>query len=645
MKRLLLPLLLLLPFLASLTHAQSNPQTGHGAPTGVCVGPYTDTDTGNLYVCKTGQYTLAGGSSSSASSALTIDVASQVGAHFDTQSISLATLASGSAVVTAPAGTFAASDAGKNFVAFTTCGTGIIAATQGRAIAETTIVSFQSTSQVTVGANSNVTVAGTACIWWGHPDDAAFTAADTAAAAATACPTIQMPAKMGWIEQAHWITSLPLCENQGIGWQQGGIRNGNGLTVQGVSPGSSILFVAPNLATANSGTCIGSGGGTVGNTVCFGGRPSQIFRKFRLTGGGNMATGFPSLKGVFVLGMYADMDYVILDDFGSNDTNAIFQMGGPFQQIGGAINHSEIIGFGSELVTFGGGWFTDSALQSMCPSSGLPMLNIAATDTWISFHSLYAPSQCAAVNSRAINVNGILFSYGDALFSESPANSTFGFVPSSSGARVIVDGLSVGVGTGHLNVALHNPTANTYMRVSNSVLDVGAGNATITAQAAGAVVVDGGGNSLKSGILSVSGGGLVSGNKSQVENSTNTVVASRNTLLGTTTLLPASAPWTGTTMPFTLLLNAYDSAAGVGCTGNSTVTWTISYTDATGTAQTQTATETITTNGGATGGDKLTTTFTLLTQSGTAITYSATAPTGGSCATTVPSFAAQLALS
>lgn len=67
MKRLLLPLLLLLPFLAPLTHAQSNPQTGHGAPTGVCVGPYTDTDTGNLYVCKTGQYTLAGGSSSSAS--------------------------------------------------------------------------------------------------------------------------------------------------------------------------------------------------------------------------------------------------------------------------------------------------------------------------------------------------------------------------------------------------------------------------------------------------------------------------------------------------------------------------------------------------------------------------------------------------
>lgn len=51
---------LLVPGLAK---SQVNPQTGHGAPSGPCLGPYTDIDTGNFYVCKVGQYSLAGGSS------------------------------------------------------------------------------------------------------------------------------------------------------------------------------------------------------------------------------------------------------------------------------------------------------------------------------------------------------------------------------------------------------------------------------------------------------------------------------------------------------------------------------------------------------------------------------------------------------
>lgn len=47
--------------LGAMAKAQLNPQQGHGAPSGPCVGPYVDTDTGNFYVCKTGQYSLAGG--------------------------------------------------------------------------------------------------------------------------------------------------------------------------------------------------------------------------------------------------------------------------------------------------------------------------------------------------------------------------------------------------------------------------------------------------------------------------------------------------------------------------------------------------------------------------------------------------------
>lgn len=62
MKRLLMLLVLLMFLALPVAHAQVNPQIGHGAPSGVCLGPYVDTDTGNLYVCKVGQYSLSGGS-------------------------------------------------------------------------------------------------------------------------------------------------------------------------------------------------------------------------------------------------------------------------------------------------------------------------------------------------------------------------------------------------------------------------------------------------------------------------------------------------------------------------------------------------------------------------------------------------------
>lgn len=137
-------------------------------------------------------------------------------------------------------------------------------------------------------------------------------------------------------------------------------------------------------------------------------------------------------------------------------------------------------------------------------------------------------------------------------------------------------------------------------------------------------------------------GGTVLGNCSISDIITNPTVTSRNASLSSQILVPAiRLPYTG---PMNVKLYAFDVApAGSGCTGNTTVVWTISYTDNTGTAQTQTATETITTNGGSTGGDKLATTFTFSTNGVTAISYSTTYTIGTGC-TTGPSYAAQLAV-
>jgi hypothetical protein len=152
------------------------------------------------------------------------------------------------------------------------------------------------------------------------------------------------------------------------------------------------------------------------------------------------------------------------------------------------------------------------------------------------------------------------------------------------------------------------------------------------------VIIDGCGNNFPNVASSTWAANGFIGTCSTNQNATNTLVASRNTSLGSTTLLPANR-WAVPNL--TLQLYSYDSAAGAGCTGNSTAVYTFSYTDPTGTVQTSTATQTITGNGGATGGDALKTTLPIALQVNTAVTYTITFTPNGTCAP-APSFAGQV---
>ncbi len=158
----------------------------------------------------------------------------------------------------------------------------------------------------------------------------------------------------------------------------------------------------------------------------------------------------------------------------------------------------------------------------------------------------------------------------------------------------------------------------------------------------GGTIIDGCGNFVSSGTFNnIYTGGVVIGTCSIAGAATNTSIASRNTAIGSTPLIAGNGAGMIWPALLTVRLYAYDSAAGVGCTGNSTVTWTISYTDLTGTAQTQTAVETIVTNGGATGADKLAVTFAISSGNAGALNYS-TAYTPGAGCTTNPSYAATI---
>lgn len=274
-----------------------------------------------------------------------------------------------------------------------------------------------------------------------------------------------------------------------------------------------------------------------------------------------------------------------------------------------------------------------------CQGSG----ELGVPSTWIG-------GQCGGQNGVSFQTASVA---GQAVVTEGMyINQSFGSFGCNAGGGVWADHGS------HCTNSLEVTNANAVFYGSpGTILDqFGGGNSALTITAgiahlsgvrfvgvggiinqAGGTIYDDCGNILAGTTGTFTAGGVI-GTCSLSQSATNPAVASRNTTLGTTQLLPANR-WPGPNI--TIELYAYDSAAGASCTGNTTVTWTISYTDPTGTAQTSTATETITTNGGSTGGDALKVLLPVSLNSGTVVNYSTTYSIGTGCVTG-PSYAAQL---
>jgi hypothetical protein len=547
------------------------------------------------------------------------------GMKWDAKQLQTANFTNGSNVVTTTTPTFAASDVGKAFWAFTKCVGDDPTPTFTPAIVRTTITGFTSSTQVSVGANAsaNPASANTGCIIFGTPDDAALALLEAAAAASLTCPIILFPPAGTILEFPHFIQSVPACnataQNKGenlIGWGQ---------TFAGWGKGVSILFLSPNFASNIAGCT----GGITGKG-CFFGQPGMHLRGFQFQGGAMLSTGFASQKNIVEFDTDSLVEDVGFYMFGGNDTNVQMQLT-PI----GEVNFTNVA-----TMDFGTGWGVNTAggrtggfwslnhtsLGGHCKTG---LVTLGTSVELDSFNSFFASGNCSLVNWTFITMGaGSRWkSHSDLVFQDGGSLTQYGVQPStSSGAVVDLYGTQI---------------ASTYSVLTNQPITVNCHGCQMSGAVflnnAAAVFNDFGGGTFNS----FSGSGVVNGVQSLIGNQLNTSVASRNTLLGATTLLAAGASVTGQNSVLTLSLYAYDSAAGASCTGNTTVTWTISYTDPTNTVQTQTAVETITTNGGATGGDKLQQTFTFQIKGGTAVTYS-TAYTPGSGCVTNPSYAAQL---
>lgn len=178
MRRILLltTFLLTTPFWAK---AQVNPLQGHGAPSGTCVAPYTDTDTGNFYTCALGQFHLSGANPLPVNSPLPASSSGpgpvfnvkNYGAFGDSQSSLNATPAT--TVLNCTDCAFTSADVGKRI----SCATAFVT----QVAPSTTITAVNSTTQVALSGSS---AGNNPCtVLWGHSDDAACTAAMIAAVA------------------------------------------------------------------------------------------------------------------------------------------------------------------------------------------------------------------------------------------------------------------------------------------------------------------------------------------------------------------------------------------------------------------------------------------------------------------------------
>lgn len=250
MKRLLpLLLLLLMPLLVpGLAKSQVNPQTGHGAPSGPCLGPYTDIDTGNFYVCKVGQYSLAGSvSPNSPIPQSTVGPGFNVktyGAKGDSRTCDVAASAGGGTTHMTGACNYTAADVGKSvFFNFGPVPTNALFASVP------TITAFNSATDVTLSLPQNGG-AVTGFVVIGTIDDTAVLTALAAAVAAakgsisvgnrssfSATPVLYFPAGGYFLCTSSANLSVPALTD--------------GFVITGDGPDSTFLYTPAN----NAGGC------------------------------------------------------------------------------------------------------------------------------------------------------------------------------------------------------------------------------------------------------------------------------------------------------------------------------------------------------------------------------------------------------
>lgn len=523
--------------------------------------------------------------------------------------------------ITTPTGNFTAADVGKS--AWVT-GQGIAAYkfTNGALVCPlSTISTVNSATSITLTTASDCTGAAqtaTGTLVIGTKDGTALHALD----AKIGCTAVYFPANAIILDDQSFLITPPACASPA------GPTGTTGLPQPSAFGQSSNtqFIVTPDF---NWASCTGAG--AVSGGVCFGSALSQIWQF------GFWGTGATSASNANCAGASGGKTFMATNNIGGAIyfVNAAGICVGQAGLVGAELNNLDEqwkeggvqqVGI-KACVNNAVGTVTESLYCSDNSVSGGVGLNVLANssqfDTATYLYSNVTIS--GTLTSRGAQFcGGFGNSYAVTVNSGGVFNQDGDWVNQiSGGGCTLVAGLNVASGGSH-------SFRNTKITASSN---------TIT-QAG--VVIDECGNSVTGAGQVGSVTNPIFGNCSVQGKVTNGLVSNRNTTLTSTVLIPTTATWTGEAYAMLITLQAYDTAAGASCTTATTVAWTLSYLNATNTAETQTATETIATatgNGNATGGDPLRASFSIRMNGGNAVSYSTVVTPGANCVT-VPSYSA-----
>jgi len=226
-------------------------------------------------------------------------------------------------VVNSNVGPFKPSDTGKK--AFGTNGAGgMISAVGASAIRPIGIVTYVSSTQITVAGNATQTCNTTACsFWWFTDDRALWMQVDAAVSGAPGCVTVELPSGVSPIPFGLFNSSSPVCGGYSGQNQVTQIDNGNNLKGQG--SGASLLLLPPD---SDFTKCVGADN-SGGRTGCLFNAFASL-QNFGVTGGGNGLTGTNNNTLVAPNQQANFTENLTLTDFGSGDLGLLVGITYPF---------------------------------------------------------------------------------------------------------------------------------------------------------------------------------------------------------------------------------------------------------------------------------------------------------------------------
>jgi len=396
--------------------------------------------------------------------------------------------------------TWASTDVGKEFAAYSTCTTDPSPIAVDVFPAGATILSVTDATHIVISGNASANIASAACMVYGHPDDTALAAVNTALTTMQFCPVVVLPAGIGLLDNPVDFLSAnpPGCTRtpQNLGKS----AFGTGLEVRGQGIGGTVIGFTSNFKANIATGC---------NNDCFFMPLQSKWDNFSFSGFGESLSGIAETPHQ-LLGVagYNVLDNIGMYNYGqraSSGMEVIFN---------GTVEYAknfELDGFGTLVLNSAGALILgpNAVIQDLC---GKSQVQVSGGGINIQNNVTIMPGDCTVSDSGG--GGGLIFVTSGSVLAYGPlalgpvngdtSNVITGVLAQGSGASFTSYGGSIDLrsgNTGNLGILCQTSAA---CSVQNERIYAGsAGDAIATNSPS--TFSDLGGNQILQGVVSIAG--------------------------------------------------------------------------------------------------------------------------------------------